>query len=580
MLRERLEAESGPHKLLRLRDLENLRPGQPPLRPAAGDPGAVRPEGARRRSRLAGRARLAIAVRPVGRGRRLAPALPGGPRRCAGLEGLARLGEGHRPSRRGPAGAGAPRRGGPGPQPSGSPPTPGSAPGGMIPGPSATVLERWLRVDPGATRALERMAELAQRAGEAESAAGFRRRKAEVDRAMERYRRLVWADDPIDKASDRLELAHAAEAAGYRAEARAVYTLVANPTPTTVRPGKPSPGSIRSPPSCRLAAAAHVAPRTEPGRRPARDTRGGRSPPSSSPRSPTTPRPSACASPTTTAHADPPAPRAVRRRRGDAGLRRRRLARRLLRPGRGLPASHPIARRPAIACSATGATAPSRTSPSPPGIAAMPRGYGHGVTTGDYDGDGDPDLFITRWRAYALYRNNGDGTFSDVTEAAGLGGPRGWPTSAAMADLDGDGDLDLYVVPLRGLGCREPPPVPRQGHRRLHHLQPARVRGRARPPVPQRRRPVRQRDRRGGDRRPRRPRAGRRRRRPRRGRAGRPVRRQRRVGQLPVPQPGRDAVRGGRAPRRGGEQRRGAATRPAWGSPPGTSTATAASTWP
>jgi tetratricopeptide (TPR) repeat protein len=79
------------------------------------------------------------------------------------------------------------------------------------------------------------------------------------------------------------------------------------------------------------------------------------------------------------------------------------------------------------------------------GIAAMPRGYGHGVAVGDYDGDGRPDLFVTRFGSYALYRNRGDGTFEDRTEAAGLGGDRGWPTSAAFADLDGDGDLDLYV---------------------------------------------------------------------------------------------------------------------------------------
>ena len=79
------------------------------------------------------------------------------------------------------------------------------------------------------------------------------------------------------------------------------------------------------------------------------------------------------------------------------------------------------------------------------GIARMKRGYGHGVTVGDFDNDGHPDLFVTRWRSYALYRNRGDGTFEDITDRAGLGGDRDWPTSAAFADLDNDGDLDLYV---------------------------------------------------------------------------------------------------------------------------------------
>jgi hypothetical protein len=79
------------------------------------------------------------------------------------------------------------------------------------------------------------------------------------------------------------------------------------------------------------------------------------------------------------------------------------------------------------------------------GIAGLSRGYGHGVTVGDFDNDGRPDLFLTRWRGYALYRNRGDGTFEDVTERTGLGGDRDWPTSAAFADLDNDGDLDLYV---------------------------------------------------------------------------------------------------------------------------------------
>ncbi len=79
------------------------------------------------------------------------------------------------------------------------------------------------------------------------------------------------------------------------------------------------------------------------------------------------------------------------------------------------------------------------------GIARMNRGYGHGVAVGDFDNDGHPDLFVTRWRSYALYRNRGDGAFEDITDRAGLGGDRDWPTSAAFADLDNDGDLDLYV---------------------------------------------------------------------------------------------------------------------------------------
>ena len=61
--------------------------------------------------------------------------------------------------------------------------------------------------------------------------------------------------------------------------------------------------------------------------------------------------------------------------------------------------------------------------------AAMPRGYGHGVAVGDYDNDGRPDLFVTRWRSYALYRNRGDGTFEDVT-GAGRPGRR-----SRLADL-------------------------------------------------------------------------------------------------------------------------------------------------
>ncbi len=72
------------------------------------------------------------------------------------------------------------------------------------------------------------------------------------------------------------------------------------------------------------------------------------------------------------------------------------------------------------------------------------RGYGGGVAVGDYDNDGDADLFVTNFGRNTLYRNGG-GVFADVTEAAGLK-ELGYSTSAAWFDMDRDGDLDLYVV--------------------------------------------------------------------------------------------------------------------------------------
>ncbi len=72
-------------------------------------------------------------------------------------------------------------------------------------------------------------------------------------------------------------------------------------------------------------------------------------------------------------------------------------------------------------------------------------GYGMGAAVGDYDNDGDEDLYVTNFGPNVLYRNNGDGAFTDVTVRAGVG-DRGWGTNAAFVDYDQDGDLDLYVA--------------------------------------------------------------------------------------------------------------------------------------
>ena len=70
--------------------------------------------------------------------------------------------------------------------------------------------------------------------------------------------------------------------------------------------------------------------------------------------------------------------------------------------------------------------------------------YGMGAAVGDYDGDGLPDLYVTQYPHSILYHNNGDGTFTDVTAKAGIAAP-GWGTSAAWFDYDNDGRLDLFV---------------------------------------------------------------------------------------------------------------------------------------
>ena len=86
--------------------------------------------------------------------------------------------------------------------------------------------------------------------------------------------------------------------------------------------------------------------------------------------------------------------------------------------------------------------------------------YGVGAAVGDYDNDGDIDLYVTNFGEDQLYRNNGDSTFTDVTTHAGVGNSN-WGTSCAFADVDNDGHLDLYVAnyaaytPENDIRCEE-----------------------------------------------------------------------------------------------------------------------------
>ncbi|MDG2031582.1 MAG: CRTAC1 family protein [Phycisphaerales bacterium] len=84
--------------------------------------------------------------------------------------------------------------------------------------------------------------------------------------------------------------------------------------------------------------------------------------------------------------------------------------------------------------------------------------WSFGVTVGDVDADGHEDLYIASFGPDVLLRNRGDSTFEDVTAASGLGEIGGWSTGAAFADLDADGDLDLFVTRYLEFDPGNPPP--------------------------------------------------------------------------------------------------------------------------
>ncbi|MDR3619131.1 MAG: FG-GAP-like repeat-containing protein [Paludisphaera borealis] len=311
-------------------------------------------------------------------------------------------------------------------------------------GAERTSLEAVLAIGPGDLAAIERLADIAAEDGQVEQVSTLRRRKADLEAVRERRRVLFAEPDPSAHAA---ELAAMSESLGDREEAKAWWRLAER---KAREPSTQSAAAAR----IKALAAAPSEPSSEDRNRTVADWLGPIV-------AKVEARKLAPASAAVPVYRDEAATRGLDFT-FDNGRSDRRQLPETMSGGVGVLDFDGDGRLDVYAVQG-GAFPPRPSQPfgdrlfhnrgdgrfedatEAAGLAKFPGGYGHGVAVGDYDGDGRPDLFVTRWRSYALYRNKGDGTFENATEASGLGGDRDWPTSAAFADLDGDGDLDLYV---------------------------------------------------------------------------------------------------------------------------------------
>jgi tetratricopeptide (TPR) repeat protein len=336
-----------------------------------------------------------------------------------------------------------------------------------------SALEALIAVQPGADAALERLADLAAQAGELDRVAELRRRKAEIDTARDHYRALINLPEMAPHAA---EFARTAEAIGRWFDARVWWTLA-------VRRDR----SFAAEASAAIARLSQAESAAESGARDANTT---------SPRSLTdliAPiRPREAPSTASARGLDIPVFVDDAESRGlvfrfDNGCTDLRQIPETMSGGVALLDFDGDGWLDVYAVQGGPFPPPEANPPFSDhlfrnlgdghfvdvtiasGLAGYRGGYGHGVAVGDYDNDGRPDLLVTRWRSYALYHNLGQGRFEDATSQAGLGGDRDWPTSAAWADLDNDGDLDLYVCHYLKWDAKNPelcdiPDHPGQGH--------------------------------------------------------------------------------------------------------------------